>query len=49
MKRPVFALALALVALSGCAHWSYDGNPSGGASAVEEQSPFPTYPKNVAG
>ena len=51
MKRLILGLTL-LAALSGCAQlkeWSNDANPSGGASAVEEQSPFPKYPRNVAG
>jgi hypothetical protein len=47
MKHLILTLALAAVAVSGCAHLTEGA--SGGASAVEEQSPFPKYPTNVAG
>jgi hypothetical protein len=47
MKRFILLLALAIVAVSGCTH--LEGEASGGASAVEEQSPFPKYPTNIAG
>jgi hypothetical protein len=47
MKRLILALALAAVAVSGCAQ--FKEGAYGGASAVEEQSPFPKYPTNVAG
>ena len=46
MKRLILALVLSAAAVSGCAHVD---QASGGASAVEEQSPFPKYPTNVAG
>jgi hypothetical protein len=47
MKRFILLLALAAAALSGCAQLK--DQASGGASAVEEQSPFPKYPTNIAG
>jgi curli biogenesis system outer membrane secretion channel CsgG len=47
MKRLILALALAAVAISGCAHLTQGA--SGGASAVEAQSPFPKSSSNIAG
>jgi outer membrane lipoprotein-sorting protein len=47
MKRLILTLALAAVAVSGCAQ--FREGAYGGASAVEEQSPFPKYPTNVGG
>jgi len=52
MKRLILVLSLATLTLSGCAQfkeWYHDANSGSGASAVEEQSPFPKYPTNVAG
>jgi hypothetical protein len=49
MKRLLLALSLAAVALSGCAQlkeWYYDADATAGASAAEEQSPFPSRYKN---
>jgi len=51
MKPIILALSLA-AALSGCAQlneWYQDANAHGGASAVEEQSPFPKSSSNIAG
>ena len=50
MKHLILALT-AVVALSGCAQlkeWS-EANAHGGASAVEEQSPFPKSSSNIGG
>lgn len=52
MKRLVLALSLAALALSGCAQlkeWYQDANAYGGATAAEEQSPFPKSSSNIAG
>jgi hypothetical protein len=49
MKRLILALLLAGVALSGCAQlkeWYYDADAQAGATAAEEQSPFPSLFKN---
>jgi hypothetical protein len=53
MKRLTLTLALAAVAVSGCAHLSSDpaayggAAASGGASAAEEQRPYPkTFPND---
>jgi hypothetical protein len=43
MKRLILALALAAVAVSGCAHLE---QASGGAGAPEEQSPYPKTHSN---
>jgi hypothetical protein len=52
MKRLILALSLATVALAGCAQlkeWYNDANAHAGATAVEEQSPFPKSSSNIAG
>lgn len=52
MKRFILALSLAAVALSGCAplkEWYNDANAHAGATAAQEQSPFPRSSSNVAG
>ena len=52
MKRLILALSLAAAALSGCAQlkeWYNDANAHAGATAVEEQSPFPKSSSNIAG
>jgi hypothetical protein len=52
MKRLILALSLATVALSGCAQlkeWSQNADAHGGASAYQEQSPFPKSSSNIAG
>jgi hypothetical protein len=44
MKRLLLALSLAAVALSGCAQlreWSQDANADAGATAREENRPYP--------
>jgi PBP1b-binding outer membrane lipoprotein LpoB len=51
MKRLILVLSLATLTLSGCAQfkeWYYDAtpNPASGASAADEQSPYPTRFKN---
>jgi hypothetical protein len=49
MKRLILALSLATVALSGCAQlkeWYQDANAPAGATAPEEQRPYPTRFKN---
>jgi hypothetical protein len=49
MKRLILALSLATVALSGCAQlkeWYQDASAEAGATAAEEQSPFPARFKN---
>ena len=49
MKRLILALSVATVALSGCAqlkHWYQDASAEAGATAAEEQSPFPSRFKN---
>ena len=51
MKRLILALSLAAVALSGCAQLKerhQDANAHAGATATEEQSPFPSRFKNPA-
>ena len=48
MKRFILTLALAAVAVSGCAQLNKE-HAYGGASAVEEQSPFPKSSSNIAG
>ena len=51
MKHLILALT-AVVALSGCAQlkeWYSEANAHGGASAVEEQSPFPKSSSNIGG
>jgi outer membrane lipoprotein-sorting protein len=47
MKRLILTLALAVVAVSGCAQLKEGAY--GGASAAEEQSPFPKSSSNIAG
>lgn len=45
MKRLILALSIASAALSGCAdlkEWYDDAKAHAGATAAEEQSPFPT-------
>ncbi len=44
MKRLILILALAATAVSGCAHLNQGAY--GGASAVEEQSPYPKTHRN---
>jgi hypothetical protein len=49
MKRLILTLSLAGVALSGCAQireWYHDADATAGATAAEEQSPFPSRFKN---
>ncbi|HWM43793.1 MAG TPA: hypothetical protein VNP36_15260 [Burkholderiales bacterium] len=49
MKRLLLALSLATIALSGCAQlkeWYHDADATAGATAAEEQSPFPSLYKN---
>jgi hypothetical protein len=49
MKRLILALSVATVALSGCAQlkdWYQDASAEAGATAAEEQSPFPSRFKN---
>ena len=49
MKRLILAVSFAAVALSGCAQmkeWYDDANAEAGATAPEEQSPFPSRFKN---
>jgi hypothetical protein len=51
MKRLLLAVSLA-TALAGCAQlkeWYQDANAHAGATAVEEQSPFPKSSSNIAG
>lgn len=47
MKSLLLAFSLAVVALSGCAQ--LENQAYGGASATEEQSPFPKSSSNIAG
>jgi len=52
MKRLILVLSLAAGALSGCAQlteWYHEANAHGGASALEEQSPFPKSSSNIGG
>jgi len=49
MKRLILTLSLTGVALSGCAQmkeWYHEGDAQAGATAAEEQSPFPSLYKN---
>ena len=49
MKRLLLTLSLATIALSGCAElkeWYHDADAQAGATAAEEQSPFPSRYKN---
>ena len=47
MKRFILALSLTTVALSGCAQLrEWHADPSGGASAADEQRPYPSNFKN---
>ena len=45
MKRLILLAVLAAFALSGCAQLQ-NGSAEGGATGVEQQSPFPTRFKN---
>jgi hypothetical protein len=47
MKRLILTVALAAAAVSGCAQLKE--HSYGGASAVEEHSPFPKSSSNIAG
>jgi hypothetical protein len=52
MKHLVLALTLASVALSGCAQlkeWQQNASAHAGASAAQEQSPYPSSSSNIAG
>lgn len=52
MKRLIFVLALAATALSGCAQlkqWYQNANAHAGATALEQQSPYPRSSSNIAG
>jgi len=49
MKRLILTLSLAAVALPGCAQlkeWTQTDDASRGASAAEEQRPYPSRFKN---
>ena len=47
MKRLILVLSLAAAALAGCAQLKEIAHS--GATAVEEQSPFPKSSSNIAG
>lgn len=47
MKRLLLALTLASAAISGCAY--LENQAYGGATATEEQSPFPKSSSNIGG
>lgn len=52
MKRLIISLSLAAVALSGCAQlkeWYQEANAHAGATALEQQSPYPQSSSNIAG
>ena len=49
MKRLILSLALATTALSGCAQlkeWYRDANAEAGATATEQQRPYPSVYRN---
>jgi hypothetical protein len=52
MKRLIVALALATTVLSSCAQlkeWYQDANAHAGATALEQQHPYPRSSSNIAG